>query len=705
MTVDVGSLERRSPAALRAFARAQHLGVVRHPDIVEPANPSDDEDYWRFLVRRTRLEGICAHYQSYNADGDENDWNLNIVPDPQYEWLLDPGILCALSLFSGAPSSIDLSEIKDYGCSRVIECEVTPDDGLYDKFSSEGLPITSGGDGAQQKGLGPTSERVGVYGVFAGDYGHGGRPEIHPFDAFWRRFHEARSTTIDWDLGVFQDDSNRFNGDWSRAPIDVEFRVPFCLDVPVTMRSTVTTRARFSLRRSELCSVVGKNTRARPGPDTVTETFTAPTVLLNPGGRNRVEVTVEDRTGLPGGPFGLGFGDVKYTATALGRLRRRAWLSGAIVVRIAVDQDGFAYWNLSGPNSRTAADAAGDGAVVSPDGEFQEVAAVPSVRRSRPEAMRVVEARPVISPGDAPRLVAEVVIEARPEAGEPVRRALTVRPREQPVLVVDDEPGLAVELESFDLFARASVGDATGPGTRVRTDISAAIGRLAGLDRLGRRLRPLPATVELDDFLTVDVNARYAPFRDGAVAGEERSLLSESVTKAVSRPLDVRCDVRLTDLDGTIRWLATPDGGPLPPASGRPGMKTSPHGTGRRLVIGPLAGEPRTVRVEAFVEDHFGLRARTSASVDNYRVVEPRPWVEKVAGISLAELRRRRERIERLSRTAPDPDAQAAAGMIRCLVDVVEALEGPTAVPARRVAGAVRLATRIAELMPTVGRP
>ena len=44
-------------------------------------------------------------------------------------------------------------------------------------------------------------------------------------------------------------------------------------------------------------------------------------------------------------------------ATRHRRVRRRAWLAGAIVVRIAVDQDGFAYWNLSGPNSKTAADA------------------------------------------------------------------------------------------------------------------------------------------------------------------------------------------------------------------------------------------------------------------------------------------------------------------------------------------------------------
>jgi hypothetical protein len=708
VAVEVGSLERRSPTALRAFARAQHVRVLRRPDIVEPANPSDDEDYWRFLVRRTRLEGICAHYQSYDASGDENDWNLNIVPDPQYQWLLDPGILHALSLFSGASSPIDLGEVKDFDGSRVIECELTPDDALYDKFSEGGLPITSGGwwpDKAEHEGQGPTGRRVGVYGVFCGDYGHGGRPEIHPFDAFWRPFHFARSTSINWDLGVFQDDSNRFNGDWSRAPIDVEFRVPFCLDVPVTMRSAVTTRARFTLRRSSLCSVVGKNVRARPGADAVTETFTAPTVLLNPRARNRVEVTVVDETGLPGGPFGLGLGDVTYTATGIGRVGRRAWLSGAIVVRIAVDQDGFAYWNLSGPNSRTAADAQSSDVVVVDD-DLEVVTAAPSVRRRGPEVLRIVEARPLVAPGDDAGLAAEVVIEHRPEAGAPVRRTLTVRPREQPVLLADDGgAGVAVELESFDLFATASTSAEVGPGTRLRADVSAAVSRLAGLDRLGRRLRVVPATIEVDDFVTIDLAGRYAPFRDGEVQGEERSLLSESVTKAISAPLEVRCDVRLTDAEGNVRRLATPNGGTSPRAGDLPGVQATPRGTGQRLVVGPLGAKPTTVRVEASLQDRFGLRADTSATVENFRIVEPRPWLEQVAGISLTELRSRRERIERASRTAPDPDSQAAAGLIRCLLDVVEALDGQTAAPARRVAGAARLAKRVAELMPAVGRP
>ena len=508
---------------MRAFARAQRIRVERFPDAVAPATPSD-RDYWRFLVRRAPLEGLCVHYQTYDASGDENDWNLNIYPDPAYRWMLDPQILWALSLSSGAPSPIDLGELKYYSGTPVIECELTPDNDLYDTFVSAGLPITSGGwwpDGAEQEGKGPTNQRVGVYGVFAGDYGHGGRPEIHPFDTFWRRFHDPRASTMTWDLGVFQDDSNRFNGDWSRAPIDVELRVPFCVDFPVSVRTAVTNRATFTLRRSPLCSVVGKNTRAGPGAGDVSETFTARTVRLNPRARNRLEVTVEDRTGVPGNAFSLRLDDLTFTSTGtIAQLGRRAWLAGAIVIRVAIDQDGFAYWRLSGPNSATAADAPDDvGAPQLPE-EQENAPALANGGRSPLEVIRVLEARPVVPLDEGEPLAAELVVEKRSPGGDPVRHSLTVRPRESPVVVIDGAP---VELESFDLFATIRVDDGGQGGKRIQRDITDAIARLAGLERLSHALPRIPATIEVDDHVTVDVLARYAPYRDGSVQGEERS--------------------------------------------------------------------------------------------------------------------------------------------------------------------------------------
>jgi len=400
------------------------------------------------------------------------------------------------------------------------------------------------------------------------------------------------------------------------------------------------------------------------------------------------------------------FGDLTYTVTRrLGRLRKRAWLAGTIVVRIAVDQDGFAYWNLSGPNSPSAADAQSDKAISAAAGPSQVMPAAAAGRGPPLEVIQVVEARPIVSSSEKPTLAAEVAIEHRLASGRPARRTLTIRPRDQPVVVIEAGDGRrSIELESFDLFASASVAEATDPGNRMRIDISAAIGRLAGVERLGRELRSVPTMIEVDDFVRVEVSARYAPYRNGSVQGEERSLLSQSITSAIGGPFDVRCDVRLVAADGIVRRLYAPTDQPAAPAGDPPALTITPEKAGHRIVIGPLGAEPTTVRLDATVQDSFGLQAPASAWVDNYRVVEPRRWLEEAAEISLDELRRRRERLDRASLMVPDADSLAAAAMIRCLVETIEALDDGVAVPACRIAGTIRLATRVAELMPPIAR-
>ncbi len=700
MTVDVTSLDRRSPAALRAFVGSQRLRVERHPDSVDPATPSD-RDYWRYLLRRVPLEGDCVYYQTYDAWGDENDWNLNIAPDASHRWMLDPGILYALSLSSGAPDPIDLSKVKSYQGIPAIECELTPDDALYDTFVTAGLPITSGGtwpDKDEQQGSGPTGERVGVYGVFAGDYGHGGRPEIHPFDALWRRFHAPTSSTISWDLGVFQDDSNRFNSDWSRAPIDIEFKVPFCVDIPVTLRTATTRRVTFSLRRSPLCSVVGKHARAG-GTAAVSETFTAPTVRLNRQLRNRLLVSIEDRTDLPGRPFTLRFDDLTYTTTRrFPGFVTQAWLAGVIAIRVAVDQDGFAYWNLRGPNSVTAAAAPSDGGtVIDPEVVVAELIKTGDARK-RPAGLEVTEARSVVTIGDTPRHSAEVVVGGPLVGGGFAHHTLTVNPRETPLLI-DDASGETIEMESFDVFAYASLPEPGGGSRQMEADITASIARLAGIRPSYKALRRTSAAIEMDDFVIVDLAARYAPYRDGVVFGEERSKLAEAVNRAESGPVDIRADVRFVgERDGVRRRrIANAQAGTI---SDAPEVHLDEQGNGYRLTVGPL-GEPTSVRVEATLVDRFGLAADTRVSAHNYRVFDARAWVERAAAISLSQIEARHNGIETAARMAPTADLVSSAAMLRALIDTLASLDGPDAVPASRVAGALRLAVRVAELLPT----
>ena len=68
MTIDAQSLPRRSALQLRTFVRAQHLEIERHPDTVAPESASSST-YWRYLISRIPLEGVCVYYQTYDASG------------------------------------------------------------------------------------------------------------------------------------------------------------------------------------------------------------------------------------------------------------------------------------------------------------------------------------------------------------------------------------------------------------------------------------------------------------------------------------------------------------------------------------------------------------------------------------------------------------------------------------------------------------
>ncbi len=717
MTIAVGTLPRRTAEQLRSFVRAQQVEVERHPEDVAPASAAGST-YWRYLVGRTPLEGICVYYQTYDASGDENDWNLNIAPASAYTWLLDPPILQALSLFSGAPHLMEPCSVKCKEGYQVIEAELTPDDGLYDKFVTGGLPISSGSwppNKDENQGEGPTGKRVGVYGVFCGDYGHGGRPEIHPFDAFWRQRHrDERAASMSWDLGVFQDDSNRFNSDWSRSPIDVEVRIPFCVDVPVTMRTATTARADFVVGRSDLCSVVGRNTRAAGAPD-LTETFTARTVRLNPRLENRLEVTVRDVTGVAGRPFVLGFDDLSLTTVrSLGLFRMHAWLAGRIVVRVAVEQDGFAYWNLRGPNSTTAADAKSDDSFSEAPGEVARdpVLTVATERDdgARMRAPRIIEAAPRVSLAPSPSIAVEVRTEMRGGDGGARVGHVTVRPRETPWLL-DESTGRWSELESFDLFAMVAVEGASelarpGRAQRRSIDITAAIGRLAGLERFGQRIRAPDATVEIDDELVISLRSFYVPYRDGEAMGEERSLVTDRLSEIDTGPTTVRADVWVTEADGRSQRhrIGRPDEHGSPDASP---VKLEGTGDRHRLIVSGLAQRPVVVRLDASIEDEFGLRSDVAALAANFSVADARPWVESVCGVSLDVLRGRLDETARAARLAPTDSAIAAVGMLRTLVAGLSALGEDAAVSATRVAGVVRLCLRVQELLDghAVGRP
>jgi hypothetical protein len=318
----------------------------------------------------------------------------------------------------------------------------------------------------------------------------------------------------------------------------------------------------------------------------------------------------------------------------------------------------------------------------------------------QPVKLKIAEARPVVSTDDPPRLTGELVIDGPQGDRLAGGRTVTARPREEPLLV-DEVSGASIELDSFDLFATASIGISSESSRRTETDISKQISRLVGSER-GHRLRPTSALIEVDDFVVIDLSSRYAPYRDGKVFGEERSMLSESVNRAHSGPVEIVADLRIAGANGSMRRRRVTNT-PLETDTGQSDVRIDDQENGHRLVIGPLGDEPTWIQVTATMTDRFGLQATTHASTHNFRVAEAQGWVERAANVALARLRQRLDDLERDAHSAPTQEVLASAAMLQALVDNLEALDGPEAVPAGQVAGAVLLAFRVAELLPAAG--
>jgi hypothetical protein len=361
-----------------------------------------------------------------------------------------------------------------------------------------------------------------------------------------------------------------------------------------------------------------------------------------------------------------------------------------IVIRVAVNQDGYAYWNLSGPNSQTAADAqSGDDIVTAPD---LEVMGRSSARGRRGRRLEVRSARPVLETAEARGLAVEVEVAPLGDASD-ARHTVTVRPRETP-LVVDDETGVSTQLESFDLFATASIQTSPGPSARTQADIRDSILRLAGLYELGRGLPKQDAVIEVDDAVTIGLDSRYAPFRDGKVQGEERSMVAEVLSKAETGSVEFRCEVNIFGTDAKPRRFRVATDG-IADRQDQRLARLEQDERRPRVVIGPLGSTPAVVRVEAVAEDRYGLRSPVSVLTANYRVIDARRWLEGATGLSLDTLHRQLHRLEADAAATPSDANLSAAAMLRALVDVLNGLDHTPAAPAAAVAGALRLADHV----------
>jgi hypothetical protein len=165
---------------------------------------------WKPVAGSKRvLVGEFDHYGFYNPDRSrpagwvgvaEADFNIFITPDPPFRYLLDDVVAMMT-----ADERKELQRRKR-GSGYCIECEITPDEEYYDNLWFRARePYTAIGIGG----------KLGVYGPWVRDLGHGGRPEIHPSEVIWTRIGSYDGPgwvrNARWKVLVLQDDSNRFD--------------------------------------------------------------------------------------------------------------------------------------------------------------------------------------------------------------------------------------------------------------------------------------------------------------------------------------------------------------------------------------------------------------------------------------------------------------------------------------------------------------
>lgn len=150
-----------------------HIGFFPTADnIFQPVNG------WKMPVC-----GLLDDYFLYDGWGAEYDWNLNIIPNDDFVYIIN----------TPKERAVDISEwkkCKREGCLYdCFQAEITPPKGLRGnkwfpgrQWKHEaGFPFIS----YDQQPSPLEGREVCVYGPWVLDYGHGCRPEIHPAELIW----------------------------------------------------------------------------------------------------------------------------------------------------------------------------------------------------------------------------------------------------------------------------------------------------------------------------------------------------------------------------------------------------------------------------------------------------------------------------------------------------------------------------------------
>jgi hypothetical protein len=230
------------PIGSAAFERASNNVAI--PDSFnfwypqrQPHDHRGADGYFKRVLVGTIRE---VHIAAVDGTYEDHDVNIDIVPNPEYQYLLTDAhpreytsIMSAewhLSLHKhGQPSCNDAASVAEF---EVVEAEIQADGDIH-SAAAQRL-----NDGILRHGL----QEIGVYGPWIYDRGHCCHAEIHPAEQIWWRDNDLATNQSKYSFNVFCDASGRFwwrdqmdDGlklkPWGAPPITGVFAIPFEADL------------------------------------------------------------------------------------------------------------------------------------------------------------------------------------------------------------------------------------------------------------------------------------------------------------------------------------------------------------------------------------------------------------------------------------------------------------------------------------------
>ncbi|MCW5515429.1 hypothetical protein [Muriicola sp. Z0-33] len=186
-----------------------------------------------WLPLSTRKQVCCGkleNFKTYDGTGDEMDWNLFILPNDDFSFLITETLPYKEETLLMSSSGWHKNKRGQY----LLEGEVTPDQSLYQNVF---FPFKKKkGKKSQDPVIGLEGKEICLYGPWVREWLHHHRPEIHPSEMIWWK--EAKG----YYMMLIQDDSNRFDskgdfdldgiGDnkwkpWAAPPLTAQFKIAF----------------------------------------------------------------------------------------------------------------------------------------------------------------------------------------------------------------------------------------------------------------------------------------------------------------------------------------------------------------------------------------------------------------------------------------------------------------------------------------------